>query len=262
MDQLNAAWLGIKDALPSEVPDWGWAVLALAVVLVLLLRFYSARVAWRVIVQFLLTIALPLGLIVGAALYGVAQLVTIDTPVWQAIIAATIIATGWLTTAVFSEVGRNRDRAERLRDVHRALYAEIRTHVANLQSDEVIAEYGRQMIAIMEVNPGFIPFVPRENSSQVYETLLSEIQVLPRQTIDPIVGYHTQQDAIAALVDDMRSDTFRNLAQERRVNMYRDYIEMKRQAASMGERALREIETYSGASKRRVNTRAADRSAR
>ncbi|MGR3504045.1 hypothetical protein [Pseudaestuariivita sp.] len=250
MEQLRAFADAVTAALPITVPGWVWPVLLVALVMLALLRFYSARVAWRVIAQFLLTIALPLGLILGGALYAVAQVVTVETPIWQAIIAATIIATGWLTTAVFAQVGKSRDRAERLRDVHRALYAEIRTHLANLQSDDVLSEYGRQMVEIMQANPGFVPLVPREQPSKVFDTLIPDIQVLPRETIDPVVEYYAQREAVAAMVEDLRSPEVKTLAQERRINMYRDYIEMKRQTLRTGLEALALINAYARGSKR------------
>ena len=74
--------------------------------------------------------------------------------------------------------------------------------------------------------------------------MLPDINVLPRQTIDPIVAYYSQLKSIAALVDDMRGESFKAMAQERRIAMYRDYIEMKKQALSFGRYANAVIDAF------------------
>ena len=98
---------------------------------------------------------------------------------------------------------------------------------------------------------------------------MTDIHVLPRQSIDGIVAYYSQIKALSALVDDMRGDAFAAMAPDRRIAMYRDYIEMKKQALRFGEFAKAMITAYAAGGARaaeaeasRLNTPAADRSGR
>lgn len=198
----------------------------------------EARVARGVIFQFFLTIALPVGILLGVPLAGMALLTELDPRLWQALIAGLVIATGWLTTAIFAELGKTRLKAERLRDYHKAIYAEIGNTLASLWDEGRSEGYVAQTIAQMEADPEFVPFIPREQHDHIYDAIITEIDVLPRQTIDAIVAYYSLIKSIAALAEDMRGEGFRQLPQARRITMYRDYSEMRRQAFDFGQYAL------------------------
>ena len=68
--------------------------------------------------------------------------------------------------------------------------------------------------------------------------------MLPRQTIDAIVAYYSQVKAISAIAEDMRGDAFKTLSQDRRIAMYSDYVEMKKQALAFGTYATNLIRAY------------------
>ena len=73
---------------------------------------------------------------------------------------------------------------------------------------------------------------------------MSEIHILPRTSIDPIVAYFSQLAALDALIEDMRGETFKTLSPVRRAEVYSDYIDLKRQAKDYGDYALEMIEAY------------------
>lgn len=206
----------------------------------------AARTAARVIGQFFATIALPVVVVLGGILALLLPLLpSIDPRLGQALIAGMVIAIGWLTTAIFAELTRTRDRAGRLRDYHKALYAEIGNSLSSLLDDGQSDAYTNQILEKMEEDDDFVPFIPREQHDHVYDAIIAEIDVLPRQTIDAIVAYYSQIKAIGALADDMRGETFKTLPQRRRMNIYADYVAMRRQAFQFGQYALRLIKAYS-----------------
>ena len=223
-----------------------WAPVAAALLLWLALTWgREAAIARRIILQFLWTIALPVLILLGLPLAAMAAFVDFDARVWQALIAGLVIATGWLTTAIFAEVGKARSRAERLRDYHKAIYAEIGNNLATLQSEAAIDAHAGETIGKMEADGAYVPFIPRVHADPVYGAIIGSIDILPRQTIDAIVAYYSLIRAIADMADDMRSDDFRAMPQARRIAMYRDYSDMKKQALLFGRHALALIRSYS-----------------
>ena len=168
----------------------------------------------------------------------------IPVPVWQATVAGAFVAAGWLVNGWQNRRVAASLRDERLRDVHRALYAEIGTNVANLGSVAGLEAERQTIDGRMHADPGFVPFIPRERDDRVFEALVKDIHILPRSSIDAVVAYYVQIGRIAALAEDMRSDGFRSLEQDRRILMYGDYIAMKKQSLLYGEHAKVMINAY------------------
>ncbi|MFC6584639.1 hypothetical protein [Sulfitobacter aestuariivivens] len=189
----------------------------------------------------------------------------VDARIGQALIAGLVIAIGWLTTAIFAELGKRRARAEKLRDYHKAIYAEIGNTLESLWVPNESEAYVAKLIKKMKQDESYVPFIPREQHDHVYDAVIAEIDVLPRQTIDAIVAYYSLTKSLSALADDMRGETFRGLEAERRVAMYSDYVGMRKQAFVFGKYALRRIKAYSDggpkAAERVVNTQGAGPSA-
>jgi len=168
----------------------------------------------------------------------------IDVRIWQAILAGAFVAAGWIVNGWQNRREAAALRAERLRDVHRALYAEIASYLANLDSVAALGAYRDRMVARMQADADFVPMIPRERNDTIFRALIEEIHILPRVTIDPLVSYYNQLFAIEALIDDMRGERFRTLEQERRIAMYSDYIDLKIQALNDGQYALAMIAAF------------------
>ena len=90
----------------------------------------------------------------------------IDVRIWQAVIAGLFVAVGWLVNGWQNRRERATRRAERLRDVHRALYAEIGANLENLASEERIEAHARGLIAKMDTDPDFVPVHPARAQRQ------------------------------------------------------------------------------------------------
>ncbi|MGD1883584.1 MAG: hypothetical protein ACFB11_14910 [Paracoccaceae bacterium] len=161
----------------------------------------------------------------------------LDPRIWQAIVAGLFLAVGWVVNGWQNRRAAQRLRAERLRDAHRAIFAEIATNVSNLWNDGNLESDGAAMIERMQNDPTFVPFIPTEHHDRLFETLQTEIHILPRVTIDPVVRYYNQLDSLSAHITDMRTQRFLSLSPDRRIKMYEDYIEMRKQALEYGRLA-------------------------
>lgn len=195
----------------------------------------------------ILATLIALAWIVGVV-WGVWRL-GVDARVLQAFIAGGFVAGGWVFNGWQNRRREARLRQERLRDAHRAIYAEIGTNLSNLVSPESLRRRAEPILASMGRDPEYVPFLVRETNDRVFSEIVSEINVLPRVTIDPIVEYYTQITAIASLVEDMRSPAFAVLASERRQAIYRDLVEMRCQAFTFGATALALIEVFAAEGK-------------
>ena len=207
----------------------------------------DAPVARRVFQRFLFNIALPLLVIFGVPLLVIVCALDIDAKLWPAIIAGLVIATGWITTAVFGELGKSRDKAEKLRDYHKAIYAEIGSTLGTLYADGHAEEDAKAVLDRMQADKEFIPMIPQEHHDFVYGALIEHIDVLPRVTIDAIVAYYSLVKSLAAQAEDMRGPLLRDagMTQDRRMQMYKDYFETRKNAFQMGEYTRELIRAYS-----------------
>lgn len=161
-------------------------------------------------------------------------------PAQQAVIAGVFLAAGWWVVAFQNRRRDGNLRAERVRDVQRALFAEIRAYLAALRRDDV-ASYGARIQDRILSQPGYFPVIPTERNDAIFRAIVGEIHVLPRDTVDPIVLYYSQLNAIAAMIQDLRELDVTKIGAERAANMYRDYISMKIEALQLGDSALESI---------------------
>ncbi len=163
----------------------------------------------------------------------------------QAVVAGLVVALGWLVNGWQNRRMDRRRRAERLRDVHRALFAEIGAWLATVGSLDRLEDGRARIVAQMQADAGFVPFFARVDNDRVFAAILGEIHVLPRSSIDIVVAFYGQLAALRALVDDMRSARFAALSAARRIAVYEDYVRITRLAFDYGQVALRLIEIYS-----------------
>ncbi|MGR3467629.1 MAG: hypothetical protein ACU0CI_07085 [Shimia sp.] len=166
----------------------------------------------------------------------------VPTGIWQARIAGTVVALGWMVNGhrVRREARRLRD--ERLRDAHKALFAEIRTTLA--QFAEAGPDVTNALLARMRENDGFVPLIPRERHDRIYSALIAAIDVLPRATIDQIVAYYATIEVLREMAEDIRSEAFGRLEQPRRIAIISDFFATRRRAFSRGELALAVVKAY------------------
>ena len=85
--------------------------------------------------------------------------------------------------------------------------------------------------------------MPRESDSIVFDAIVSEIHLLPTETVDAVVLYFKQMKTIAQFVEDLRGDRFRTLEVDRKIAMYQDYFEMLTYSAQLAEEAINALNT-------------------
>ena len=168
----------------------------------------------------------------------------LDPRIWQALIAGGVVALGWIVNGWRVRQDARRLRAERTRDAHKALFAEIREVCAAYWLEGEADARAAALIERMAREPDFVPFVARERRGRIYEAMLGEIDLLPRQTIDTVVAFYATVGAVEAMAEDMRADRYAALDPDRRLAIYRDWIGMRSRALSYGQSALRVIDAY------------------
>ncbi|MBU3029270.1 hypothetical protein [Paracoccus marinaquae] len=155
----------------------------------------------------------------------------------QAVIAGLFLAVGWWVVALQNRRRDAKLRQHRVRDVQRALFAEIRANVAALQREE-LEHYGEAIALRIEEKPGYFPTIPTEANDAIFRAIVGDIHVLPRDTIDPIVLYYRQLNVIGAAIADLRVLDIDRIGPERAADLYRDYINFRLEALELGEDAM------------------------
>ncbi|MDO5622676.1 MAG: hypothetical protein Q4G24_14545 [Paracoccus sp. (in: a-proteobacteria)] len=156
------------------------------------------------------------------------------------LIAGLFLAAGWWVVAFQGAKRDRKHRAERVRDVQRALFAEIRAYVAALRRDD-LTEYGEEILQRIETEADYFPAIPTEANDAIFRAIISDIHVLPRDTIDPLVLYYSQLNAISAMIADLRMLDRASVATEQAAGLYRDFLAMKTEALILGEQAMAAI---------------------
>ncbi|WP_273502554.1 hypothetical protein [Paracoccus sphaerophysae] len=160
-----------------------------------------------------------------------------DARVVAAMIGGAVVAGGWVVTHLLSAARDRAARAERVRDVQGALYAEIRVHVATLKGQS-LPVYGAEMEAMILKGDGFFPVIPTEQNDRLFGAIVENIHVLPFRVVDPVVQYYNQLATIGAMIADLRALDLARVGPQRAARMYRHYIEMKIEAIDLGEEAM------------------------
>ncbi|WP_107844821.1 hypothetical protein [Litoreibacter ponti] len=167
----------------------------------------------------------------------------------QAVVGGLFIALGWVFNGWQNRKRDRRRRLERVQDVQTALIAEIDHYVMTLKLFDLSATWSR-IVGAMEEDAKYIPVVPSERNDTVFSALIAEVHVLPEEVIQPVVGYYNQVFAVEAIIDDLRSDLFREMDQVQRIGMYTDYIALKQEALARGEVALSALRQSTGTNNR------------
>jgi hypothetical protein len=139
-----------------------------------------------------------------------------------------------------------RRRLDKIIDLQKALRAEVRSHLMQIEELDLPAELSA-MAARMDADPAFVPFVPRESHDAVYRAVIAEIHLLPTEAVEPVVLYYSHVSAMAAFADDLRSPAFAALHPHRRRLMYEDWIALKQRAIDRARSAVTALDAGIGA---------------
>jgi hypothetical protein len=144
---------------------------------------------------------------------------------------------GWYVSDGRERRAEARRRIDKIVDLQKALRAEVRSHLMQIEELDLAAEFAA-MAGRMDADPSFVPFVPRETHDAVYRAVIAEIHLLPTEAVEPVVLYYSHVAAMAAFVEDLRSPAFAALHPFRRRLMYEDWIGLKRRAVDRARAAV------------------------
>ena len=163
----------------------------------------------------------------------------LDTALIAAIVSAVFTALGWFATHWSERRLESQRRTERIIDVQTALLAEIESNLTRYEEidlDHHTKDMVRRITGKAQ-GKNFTPFVPRYATEMIFEAMLTDIHILPTETIDDVVAYYKQEYKLRELVEDLRSDRYRELEQDRKARIYEDYVWQIKTVLITGEQA-------------------------
>jgi hypothetical protein len=150
-----------------------------------------------------------------------------------------------------------RRRKEKVRDFQIALRAEILADIHGIRMYD-LDQHLEGVKRRYEVDEKYV-VKPSLAAKQFFaDTLAKEIHILPASVIQPAILYFRQKEVIERFVEDMRSSDFRERDRSTQLEMYEDYVKMKKVELELARVARDSIEAsleYEG----RFNSPALDR---
>ena len=165
----------------------------------------------------------------------------IGAAVTASLVSGLVTAAGWWATHRNSLRLDELRRVEKIRDYKSALAAEIVSNLDRFSNVDLAAHRDDIAARITAGRPdggAFSPFVPRYASTFVFDRLLSDIILLPNETIESVVRYYKHEHMLSLFVDDLRSDGWSAREAATRIDMYSDYVRIIQETTDLGATAL------------------------
>lgn len=173
----------------------------------------------------------------------------LDTAIIAAVVSAAVTAFGWFASHWSERRLEGQRREEKIVDVQWALLAEIESNLQRYAEVDLDAHERemRRSILSRRGRSRFTPFVPRYATEIVFEAFVPDIHILPTATIRDVVAYYKQEYKLREMVEDLRSDRFAALSQDRKAHLYGHYVWQIKTVLSWGERARAALASQLGA---------------
>lgn len=179
----------------------------------------------------------PVGLFAGGLIYTVLQITTLDPRVAQGLIAAVVVAAGWIVGYMTSEWRRVSAEQERRRDVVRAAITElelIADHGRRADWDKVIADAQ----ANFRKNARYDVFIFYGQQYITLKRLVDQIEVLRWGQIRSVMDIFQALDRLDRMETRMQSDAFAALPKTRREDALVRYLKIHGQIPGLAEGAV------------------------
>lgn len=156
------------------------------------------------------------------------------------VVSAIVTAIGWFVTYRNSLNLEKERRREKIRDFQIALRAEIRSELHHLNEENLDRDL-KSIEAAYKASKTYSVYVPGLARHAVYDNLVKDIHILPESVIDPLILYSRQRQLLDQFASEMRSERFAKLAQERQLEMYRDFVAVTKYLRALAVDAVASI---------------------
>jgi len=180
----------------------------------------------------------PVGLFAGGLIYTVLQFDTLEPREAQALIAAIVVAAGWIVAYLTGEWRRVGTEQERRRDIVRAVMTEL----------ELIADHGKrakwdQAIESEQDNfrksAQYDVFIFYGQQFVTLKRLVSQIEILRWDQIRPVMDVFQALDRLERMEKRMESEAFKALPKPRREKGLVRYLTLHAQVPKLAETAIK-----------------------
>ena len=162
-----------------------------------------------------------------------------------AVISSLVTAVGWLVNYRTSLGLEKERRLEKVRDFQIALRAEIRSELHHLREVDFAANFAKIETRYRE-SKDYSVLVTSLVQHVVFDTLVSEIYLLPEAVIDPLILYARQRQIVDQFASDMRMESFRHTSQTHQLEMYRKYLDLMAHMLRLAQGAVAALDTALG----------------
>ena len=224
---LVLGYVGLSGGWPIWLVSLFWAF-ALACI-------YYALAGMAVVAIFLRAILamLPIGAAAGAIIYFVISRDVLETEETRAVIAAIVVAAGWIVAFVTGEMRKTNLEQERRRDTIRAALVEIQqilAATAPTRWDDI----AKETKAEFEKDPDYVIFVMYAPQFSVLKRLIEQVEILHKDQIERVMAIYQLLDRIEERVD---MEQFKSLPWQRRQKVVLRYIELQKKVPTAAEGA-------------------------
>ncbi|MCK5932601.1 MAG: hypothetical protein KAG89_10575 [Fulvimarina manganoxydans] len=158
-------------------------------------------------------------------------------PVIAALIVVAATMYGWFKTRALDREYEQRRRREKELDMVFAIHAEILAggHTTQEQTTEAESAY--------LIENGF-PFGPSDRTDFVFDSLKSDLSILPQQVIHSVVRYYRKAEQSNLLVDYLQNPLYEKQTSQEKAKYARQILEVLRDQQQAARAALGDLETF------------------
>ncbi len=178
----------------------------------------------------------PIGGVTAVLIYVVLTYVDLSEDSKRAVVAAIVVAAGWVVAFVTTEWRMATDEQERRRDVIRAALTEVEL-IVRLAQDVDWAARRRDIAEAFFRDRRYAVFVMYGDQFETLRRLAAQIEILNRAQIRPVLEFYQILSRLAQIEENISSTSFASLSPERREAIVLHYIEMRSAVPEIGGRA-------------------------
>ncbi|WP_335948465.1 hypothetical protein [Salipiger bermudensis] len=255
---LACLLLFVWPALPASLPQ---RLVSFAAVLLVAYCIFDAkvlRVLWKAAL-----VAAPISLLGVASVLALLPVIDgiqaegAQNPryLYQGLMAGGVVAAGWVFTFLVQTWREESARDKALNETLLALRSEVYDYLSDILAiwereapasaapearlQALVAamlghDAASRSVAERIAADGYEPFVPSGKEPVVLTTLAPNLQLLPEDVMQPVIGFYTQLGDVQRLAQDLNGAAYRRLGRARRAEIYFDFEEVRLQTVRVG----------------------------